>query len=80
MDGVQSEPARWEPPETQVERVYQPVEVRYEDGDWAVGRINAWWRADDGTRWCRLRVLRRGEPQWTVFDPERLVLLPAHLA
>ncbi|WP_043175957.1 hypothetical protein [Streptomyces sp. NRRL B-24484] len=68
----------WEPPPAQVEQTYQPVEVRFEDGSWAVGRINAWWRPADGGPWCRVRVLRRGGAErWMPFDPEQVLLLPA---
>ncbi|WP_254552718.1 hypothetical protein [Kitasatospora sp. MMS16-BH015] len=64
------------PPETEVHRVYQPVEIHHEDGSWQLGRINAWWHAPDGRRWCRLRVPRSGQaPHWVTFDPARLRLL-----
>ncbi|MFJ3788763.1 hypothetical protein [Kitasatospora sp. NPDC090091] len=63
---------------TDVEWVYQPVEVHFADGDWALGRISAWWRDAAGTRWCRLRVARSGRPaRWEPFDEARVVLLPA---
>ncbi|WP_233289006.1 hypothetical protein [Kitasatospora sp. MBT63] len=69
--------AGWRPPEAEVTAVYQPVEVLAEDGTWALGRINAWWRPQDGPAWCRVRILRaRTAPRWIPFDPERLVLLP----
>ncbi|GAA4853519.1 hypothetical protein [Kitasatospora terrestris] len=65
----------WQPPETEIRRVYQPVEIHREDGTWALGRINAWWQPDDGTPWCRVHALRTGE-HWMPYDPERLLLLP----
>ncbi|MFJ6135492.1 hypothetical protein [Kitasatospora sp. NPDC092286] len=61
-----------------VERVYQPVEVHFGDGTWALGRISGWWQDAAGRRWCRLRVARSGRPaRWEPFDPARVVLLPA---
>ncbi|MDH6123873.1 hypothetical protein [Kitasatospora sp. GP82] len=69
--------APWQPPEEEVRRVYQPVEVHHQDGTWAVGRINAWWHPAGGQPWCRVRTIGSGEaPKWMPFDPEQLVLLP----
>ncbi|WP_406193912.1 hypothetical protein OH807_03930 [Kitasatospora sp. NBC_01560] len=63
--------------EADVDRVYQPVEVHFADGSWAVGRISGWWQDGDGARWCLLRVARSGRPaRWEPFDPARMVLLP----
>ncbi len=69
----------WQPPEHEVEPVYQPVQINRADGSWAVGRINAWWRPSaDAEAWCRVRATGRGETAaWVPFDPERLLLLPA---
>ncbi|MFJ8044070.1 hypothetical protein ACIRBX_26570 [Kitasatospora sp. NPDC096147] len=68
----------WQPPAEEVEPAYQPVEVGLADGDWAVGRINGWWRPATGRSWCRVRLLGRGEEaRWMPFDPDRLVLLPS---
>ncbi|MFD0273966.1 hypothetical protein ACFVHB_08625 [Kitasatospora sp. NPDC127111] len=64
--------------EADVEWVYQPVEVHFGDGSWALGRISGWWHDGVGTRWCRLRVARSGRPaRWEPYDPARMVLLPA---
>ncbi|MFE2727622.1 hypothetical protein [Kitasatospora sp. NPDC059327] len=72
-------PGRGEGPvDTEVEWVYQPVEVHFGDGRWALGRISGWWQDAGGSRWCRLRVARSGHPaRWEPFDPARVVLLPA---
>ncbi|GAA2236600.1 hypothetical protein GCM10010430_16910 [Kitasatospora cystarginea] len=67
----------FQPPEAEVRRVYQPVEVHREDGTWALGRINAWWHPAGGEAWCRVRTVGKGGAlTWMPFDPERLVLLP----
>ncbi|MFJ9518528.1 hypothetical protein ACIRPK_09715 [Kitasatospora sp. NPDC101801] len=69
----------WSPPEQETRPVFQPVEVRFEDGRWAVGRINAWWEAADGRLWCRLRVMGDGSSaHWQPYDPDRVTLLPSH--
>ncbi|MFF1908043.1 hypothetical protein [Kitasatospora sp. NPDC058218] len=66
------------PVDAEVEWVYQPVEVHFGDGSWALGRISGWWHDAGGLRWCRLRVARSGRPaRWEPFDPARVVLLPA---
>ncbi|MFF7229149.1 hypothetical protein BX264_3417 [Streptomyces sp. 2333.5] len=66
------------PPEAEVQWVYQPVEVQYPDGGWALGRINAWWTDGAGELWCRLRTLPGGAcPQWLRYDPESILLLPS---
>ncbi|MER8187740.1 hypothetical protein [Kitasatospora sp. NPDC094015] len=58
--------------------VYQPVEVHFADGDWALGRISAWWDGPHGDRWCRLRIARSGgAARWEPFEPARMVLLPS---
>jgi len=68
--------ASWQPPPAQVRPVYQPVEVRGEDGDWALGRINAWWEPVGGGAWCRVRTVGRGGAErWMPYDPDRLTLL-----
>ena len=64
------------PPEAEVRRVYQPVEIRCDDGNWAAGRINGWWRSPAGALWCRLRVPGSGTPaRWVPFDASHLTLL-----
>ncbi|MGX7758798.1 hypothetical protein ACWQ06_09020 [Streptomyces angustmyceticus] len=58
--------------------VYQPVEVQYPDGGWALGRINAWWTDGAGELWCRLRTLPgSARAQWRRYDPESILLLPS---
>ncbi|WP_195911416.1 hypothetical protein [Streptomyces kaniharaensis] len=66
-----------EPADSDVQWVYQPVEVHLADGSWALGRISGWWQDTGGDRWCRLRLTRTGRPaRWEPFDPARVVLLP----
>ncbi|BFV55103.1 hypothetical protein KCMC57_up02070 [Kitasatospora sp. CMC57] len=75
----QADATAWSPPERETRAVFQPVEVRFEDGRWAVGRINAWWQAEDGRLWCRLRVMGDGSgARWQPYDPDRVTLLPSH--
>ncbi|GAB7032396.1 hypothetical protein AB0G35_03170 [Streptomyces sp. NPDC021749] len=64
------------PPEAEVRWVYQPVEVRYPDHTWALGRISGWWTDTSGEEWCRLRTLPGGGPRWCRYDPESVRLLP----
>lgn len=64
-------------PESEVKRVYQPVEVRHDEDAWSLGRITAWWRHRGGQLWCQVRIVGSGTPaEWEPFAPERLVLLP----
>ncbi|MFI7102050.1 hypothetical protein ACIBK8_22140 [Streptomyces sp. NPDC050161] len=65
------------PPEAEVQWVYQPVEVRYPDGHWRLGRISAWWTDETGELWCRLRT-NPGDtgPRWFRYDPEAIRTLP----
>lgn len=66
------------PPEAEVRWVYQPVEVHYPDGHWAVGRITAWWTDEDGAQWCRMRMTPGGQPpRWFPYDPDTIHLLPS---
>ncbi|WP_441248631.1 hypothetical protein [Kitasatospora sp. McL0602] len=75
-DALQPETVLPEPPEAELRQVYQPVEIRHEDGSWQLGRINAWWQAPDGRSWCRIRTARSGRPpHWVAFDPARVQLL-----
>ncbi|MFI1201166.1 hypothetical protein ACH4VR_17255 [Streptomyces sp. NPDC020883] len=72
-------PLTWDspPPEAEVRWVYQPVEVQYPDGAWALGRISAWWQDDEGEQWCLLRTLPGdGRPRWLRYDPDSVRLLP----
>ncbi|MYW00029.1 hypothetical protein [Streptomyces sp. SID3343] len=66
----------YSPPETEVRRVYQPVEIRGGGGDWVLGLINARWRGRTGEDWCRYRVVGGGPAEWAPFDPNVFVELP----
>ncbi|MGC0416447.1 hypothetical protein [Embleya sp. AB8] len=64
------------PPEEEIRRVYEPVEIRNRDGSWTLGRINARWHGRHGEDWCRLRIVGSHRPaQWVPFDPEVFVEL-----
>ncbi|MFJ6569112.1 hypothetical protein ACIQNU_16965 [Streptomyces sp. NPDC091292] len=63
------------PPEGQVRSAYRRVEVYDGTGRPWPGAITAWWTDPAGGELCRLRLSGASAPRWTVFDPDRIVLL-----